>query len=228
MKLIETQVAQPVVDWFTDQDGHAIPPRTVDRFWGRVSMGGPGCWLWTGPPDKTTGYARFSVNGKRDMAHRVAYRMVKGEIPVGLHIDHLCRNRLCMNPDHLEAVTCRENILRGVGATAQHARQTHCIRGHLLAGENLYVNSRGSRGCCSCRRQRGRAKWAAGYRPTAPRHNVVRIDDWSCRCTKCGLVWEKEPSARRRPFLTEEVNPRYLKGGRNKCYGRHRVEGGGR
>lgn len=103
-----------------------------------------GCWLWTGTVTYN-GYGIFEVNGKKIRAHRFSYELHKGPIPDGLTIDHLCRVRCCVNPDHLEAVTMRENTLRGYGISAQNARKTHCIYGHPLSGENIRVYKRPGR-----------------------------------------------------------------------------------
>lgn len=122
------------------------------RFWRRVNRTDD-CWLWTGTPSGS--YGRIRVNGVRVQAHRFAYTEIAGRhIPDGLHLDHLCRNRLCVNPDHLEPVTHRENCLRGVSPAAQQARQTECSQGHPLAGDNLHVR-RGKRECKTCRRDYG-------------------------------------------------------------------------
>ena len=89
-----------------------------------------------------------------------AYRAMVGEIPGGLVLDHLCRNVLCVNPSHLEPVTNRENILRGVGITAQNAQKTQCKWGHPFSGENLFVRPDGERMCRACMRRRDREKKA--------------------------------------------------------------------
>jgi hypothetical protein len=83
----------------------------VDRFWAKVTIVGPkDCWLWTGNVD--TVYGRFWLDGRKVLAHRYSYELAKGLIPDGLHIDHLCRVQLCVNPAHLEAVTQLENNRR--------------------------------------------------------------------------------------------------------------------
>lgn len=116
------------------------------RFWSVVERG-KDCWLWTGPHDR---YGTISVDGRNRAAHRLAYELVKGPIPEGMQIDHLCRNTLCVNPDHLEAVTSRENTLRGIGPTAVNAAATHCRRGHPFDDANTLIDGRGRRGCKAC------------------------------------------------------------------------------
>lgn len=109
------------------------------------------CLIWDGPTTDL-GYGRvYGVGaGKHVMAHRVSYELAHGEIPEGLVLDHLCRRPSCVNPDHLEPVTDRENILRGVGYAAQSSRVTHCPQGHPYDEVNTY-RWRGWRLCRTCR-----------------------------------------------------------------------------
>jgi hypothetical protein len=122
-----------------------------------------GCWIWMGEVAKSHGYsivnARRSIKSNtrgRDYGHRVFYELFKGPIPAGLTIDHLCRVRCCVNPNHLEAVTIGVNVLRGESTSARHRRKTHCRYGHPLQGDNLYfIRTRPrTRLCNICRRVR--------------------------------------------------------------------------
>lgn len=127
------------------------------------------CIEWEGHIDKD-GYGRLN---NRTLAHRKAWEDANGPIPKGLVIDHLCRNRRCHNVNHLEVVTTKENVLRGVGPTAQNARKTHCYRGHPFTPENTAKTATG-RGCIICRR----AKWRA--------YRLRKIDEgsWNDNRTK--------------------------------------------
>lgn len=112
-----------------------------------------GCWTWTrGTNDY--GYGQLSVRAKTKIAHRVSYEFLVQEIPTGLFVDHLCRNRACINPNHMELVTNRENVLRGVGPTARNAKVTHCKNGHALTPDNVMQSSRNYRPCKTCSEER--------------------------------------------------------------------------
>lgn len=130
-------------------------------FWLKVIRRGPNeCWDWTGARTKT-GYGHMRVAGKDFYVHRFAYDLLVDPIPEGLVIDHLCRNRLCVNPTHLEAVPQRRNVLRGEGIPAINYHKTECPHGHPYTPENTYiqtVNGRNHRSCLTCRQTRDRAR----------------------------------------------------------------------
>jgi hypothetical protein len=101
------------------------------------------------------GYGACYVDGKQRPAHCRSYELLRGDIPEGMDLDHLCRNRLCVNPDHLEPVTRRENLLRSpITLTALKAAQTHCIHGHAFTSENTKIRPNGTRLCITCNRKR--------------------------------------------------------------------------
>lgn len=122
-----------------------------------------GCWLWTRSVCMS-GYGRVQVAGKLQGAHRAASSLANGAIPDGLQLDHLCRVRCCINPDHLELVTAAENTRRGIGVgAAMVARQkskTHCPIGHPYSEENTRIH-RGGRRCMECDRRKARERYIA-------------------------------------------------------------------
>lgn len=131
------------------------------RFWQKVEKTA-GCWIWKAARDRD-GYGFFTpIHGKHLRAHRVAYELLKGPIPEGLQIDHLCRNTSCVNPNHLEPVTHLENNRRGVTSfSARNRRKTHCPKGHPYSGDNLarwkLRSGKNQRSCRECGRLHTRA-----------------------------------------------------------------------
>ena len=122
-----------------------------DRLLAHIQLSSWGCWQWIRYRDPA-GYGRLRYGGDLVYAHRLSYELFVAPIPQGLTIDHRCRNRGCVNPEHLDVVSVKENILRGTGQPACNARKTHCLRGHPLSGNNLYETpSRSSRSCRICR-----------------------------------------------------------------------------
>lgn len=137
-----------------------------DRFWVKVNRSGPPpvgrdelgpCWLWTGYVD-TTGYGKFRYDGVTGLAHRYAYELLVGPIAEGLHLDHLCRVKACVNPAHLEPVTPRENVLRGEAPAVALHHKGVCSRGHPATDENVYRRKSTGRivYCRPCRRDSDR------------------------------------------------------------------------
>lgn len=134
--------------------------------WRHVRLGVNGCWEWQ--LQLVGRYGRFKRSGQSICAHRFCYELFKGKIPAGMKLDHLCKNTACLNPDHLEVVTSRENTLRGSGPTAQNARKTHCSRGHELNEKNTYRGYRNKRYCriCGC-------DWAKAKRARLSRERIA-------------------------------------------------------
>lgn len=137
------------------------------RVWRKVAKGGPGeCWQWVGAKNHL-GYGSIHIDrdtGRR-MAHRVVYELIKGAIPEwSTDLDHLCRTPSCVNPDHLEPVTHRENMLRAPWTAIQfQAAKTHCPHGHEYTDENTYRKRNGARECRTCRTERAR-RWREAQR----------------------------------------------------------------
>lgn len=168
-----------------------------DRFWEKVGRRSDDeCWEWSAY--KLQGYGRFGVGGSRAnggrivYAHRWAYEALVGPIPEGLTLDHLCRNRACVNPEHLEPVTPQENTRRGA------ILKTHCPQGHPYSGENLFYGTDGSRRCRECNRlQCERRARQTGIQPVDARthcgnghawtdENTYRSPNGHRHCRACG------------------------------------------
>ena len=136
-----------------------------ERFFSRINRNGPvpafrpdlgSCHIWLGTI-LDSGYGVYWNAGVPELAHRLVYQVTKHRrLKKGKQIDHLCRVRACVNPNHLEAVTCKVNLLRGFGSAAMNARKTHCKRGHKFTRSNTYIkrgaNGNKIRNCRICRR----------------------------------------------------------------------------
>jgi len=127
----------------------------VEKFWTKVDKTGR-CWIWKNYITHG-GYGQLKWGDKLNYAHRVAYEISFGKIPYKMVIDHLCRNRACVNPNHMELVTRGENVMRGNGLARNNLLKTHCKRGHELLPENVYLY-RNMRQCRECKRMRKRGE----------------------------------------------------------------------
>lgn len=187
-----------------------VPADPIARFWARVDRrGADDCWPWLAGA-VPGGYGRFHVDGRPVATHRFAYELACGPIPDGLQLDHLCRNRICVNPAHLEPVTCRENVRRGIGISAVNARKTSCDHGHPLSGDNLVIVC-GRRTCRACRveinkRHTENRREAAKLLPPKPRK--PRVGKRSLHC-------------HRGHALTEDNR----RGGKGRCMECRRIDG---
>lgn len=166
----------------------------------RYDVSDSGCWEWTSHRNGD-GYGVFARRRKTQYAHRVAYAMFVGPIPKGLTIDHLCRNRGCVNPAHLEPVTAKENVLRSPHTWGgRHRIRTHCPKGHVYDEANTILPRRGGRECLACRRAAGktlatqkrraagkieRAKFCKNGHPRTAENTEVSGDGSRRRCRIC-------------------------------------------
>lgn len=129
------------------------------RFFDKIKVNDSGCWEWQGHLNNR-GYGQFSYRGKSIGAHRFMYELQHDiKLTTKTQIDHLCKNRICVNPDHFEVVNNRANTLRGMGPTAINARREECVNGHPFDEENTYIRpDNGHRQCKACVRERSKIK----------------------------------------------------------------------
>lgn len=139
-------------------------PAHEERFWSKVEV--VDCWTWTAAT-AGKGYGKYSVKVHNKWtypyAHRYSWELLVGPIPEGMTLDHLCKNRLCVNPDHLEVVTRGENTLRGASPPAKNLLKTHCPKGHEYSEENTR-RTKGGRLCIECKRAHDRVRPRRGRR----------------------------------------------------------------
>lgn len=141
----------------------------LKRFFSKVIKHEDGCWEWAGARFRQ-GYGMFYLDGKARRAHRVLYVWTYGEPRLGL--DHECRNRWCVNPDHLAPKTTKENVLAGVGPTARNAKKERCVNDHEFTPENTYVDPRGWRQCRTCMRD-AQLRYRGRVRDARQKHRVA-------------------------------------------------------
>ena len=139
-------------------------PEAVERIWARTIVSESGCWEWQLATD-AKGYGQIKLGrvqtGTRGTyrVHVAAYRALFGDVGEGLELDHLCRNRRCWRPDHLEPVPHKVNVLRGESPAARHAVKSHCPQGHPYDAANTYIiPSSGRRVCRICKRESNRER----------------------------------------------------------------------
>ena len=169
------------------------------KFWSHVDLSNrTGCWSWIGAKCGD-GYGRLSLNRKSFQAHRVALALDGYRLTSGLVVDHLCRNRACVRPDHLRETTHKENMT----APGTPAARDSCARGHLFSQENTSIDRRGARTCKICRRLRKRARYIRNFEPAIKKthcqrghefneENVYTAPDGRRRCKTCSSVRERK------------------------------------
>jgi hypothetical protein len=155
-------LGRPLLPWLNDLEA-------FQRFMSRIVCHIPtGCWQYSGRLNRDT-HSQVKLAGRNRLGHRLAYEWLVGPIPSTLVLDHLCRNRSCVNPAHLEPVTAKENVMRGYGAPAIHARKTHCPQGHPYDETNTILLTDGGRRCRTC----AEGYYAANQDRLRPKRNAA-------------------------------------------------------
>ncbi|GGS27877.1 HNH endonuclease [Streptomyces parvus] len=165
--------------------------KDMRRFWSKVMVDASGCLLWTAG-QIGNGYGQFYFQGRSVLAHRFAFTVLVGAIPEGLQLDHLCRVRSCVNPNHLEPVTARENVLRGETTPAANLAKAACPAGHVYDATNTRIRANGSRECRTCD--------AAREQKRREEHNAQRRERWAAN--------REAINARRRGRRAAQRDPR--------------------
>lgn len=173
------------------------PLHSVPRFEASIRQGGAGCWAWT-HKISDQGYGWFFAGGRDHMAHRWSYEYHRADIPAGLVLDHLCRNRACVNPWHLEPVTQAVNIQRGLLGNI-----THCKWGHEYTPENTVIQSAGSRCCRTCRKAQRRQNTGAECKNGHPLNgsNLIVTEKGRRMCRECKRMAARAGNAKRWPVV---------------------------
>ncbi|MFS2091030.1 HNH endonuclease signature motif containing protein [Paenarthrobacter nicotinovorans] len=151
-----------------DVETLALSEHVKRKFWASVEKSAD-CWNWTGWLD-THGYGTLHLGRKHHRAHRISFAIHGRKLDQTMVLDHLCRNRRCVNPKHLEQVTNVENVMRGVSGPAINATKTHCKEGHELLGLNLYIDT-----SCANPKRKCRTCMRAASKRYADRKKTVRV-----------------------------------------------------